>query len=77
MTVKHPSSDARTFVGFKYDVTWEWKLKHCLYVGDRQGGPAGEVRDDGSVIEGSYEDYIVDTAFGTQFEYAVFDRMCP
>ena len=76
VTVKPSSPDARSFVGIKHHVTWEWKEKDCLYVGDRQGGPAGEVERDGSVIEGNYQDYIIDTPYGTQFKYNVFDFVC-
>ena len=76
VNVKPPSSPMRSFVGYIHDVTWEWKRKHCLYVGDRQGGPAGEVLNDDSVIEGTYRDYIIDTAYGTDYKFDVFDHQC-
>ena len=56
-----------------YDLTWEFESKKCLYVGNRQGGPIGEVEDpNDSVIEGSYQDYVTGGAFMTKFTYAVF-----
>ena len=72
MTVSHPSS-TRSFTGVLYDLTWEFESKQCLYVGNRQGGPIAEVDDpNDSVIEGSYQDYLTEGAFVTQFAYSVF-----
>ena len=74
--VHYPMSPVRSFVGYMFDVTWEWKHKHCVYAGDRQGGPAGEVAKDGSVIQGTYEDYVISDRFETQFKYGVFEGAC-
>ena len=73
ITVSHPDSDPRSFVGLLYDLSWELENKRCFYVGNRQGGPSGEPKlPEDSVIEGSYQDYITDGPFETSFEYSVF-----
>ena len=75
VNVDHPLSKPRSFTGFLYELSWEFESKQCLYVGNNQGGPIGEVIDpNDSVIEGSYEDYITTDAFETDFKYAVFEN---
>ena len=75
MTVSHPLSSPRSFTGVLYDLTWEFESKQCLYVGNRQGGPIGEVDDENdSVIEGSYQDYRTGGPFDTDFVYSHFDK---
>ena len=74
ITVNHPRAPSRTFVGRLYDMTWEFRPTHCLYVGNRQAGPISEVTDpNDSVIQGSYEDYRVSGLFDTSYAYSVFN----
>lgn len=79
ITVNHPRDPPRTFVGRLYEMTWEFRPTHCLYVGNRQGGPISEVLDpNDSVIRGSYQDYIVNGLFESSFDYSVFNSTrCP
>ena len=75
ITVDHPQSDPRNFVGLKSDVTWEFEKRVCYYVGNTQAGKLAEVADpNDSVIEGDYNDYKIDALFGTDFKYSHFDE---
>ncbi|CAI8023710.1 hypothetical protein GBAR_LOCUS13830, partial [Geodia barretti] len=76
ITVDHPQSDPRSFVGLKYSVTWEFEKRVCYYVGNTQAGELSEVSDpnpNDSVIEGDYTDYKVDSLFATDFKFSHFD----
>ena len=74
ITVDHPQSDPRSFVGLKYSVTWEFEKRVCYYVGNTQAGKLAEVSDpNDSVIEGDYTDYKVDSLFATDFKFSHFD----
>ena len=74
----HPESDPRSFVGFKYNVTWESERRVCYYVGNRQAGSIFEVAGDPAVndpvIEGNYKEYKVNSLFATDFKYSHFDE---
>ena len=75
VTVRYPGSDERRFVALRLSVTWEFEKKPCLYVGNSQAGPLGEVVDpNDSVIEGTYKDYIVDSIFSPVFKFAHIDE---
>lgn len=76
ITVRHPESSPRRFVGLKSDVTWEFETRVCYYVGNAQAGKLAEVsdpNDNDSVIEGTYSDYRVDSLFATDFKYTHFN----
>lgn len=75
ITVKHPDSEPRSFVGLRHEITWESEMRVCYYVGDRQAGKLGGVSEpNDSVIEGSYRDYRVDSLFATNFTYTHFNN---
>ena len=45
-----------------------------LYVGSRQAGSINEVESPNDpVIEGQYKDYIVESMFGTEYQFSHFD----
>lgn len=71
ITVHHPDSDPRSFVGVMMKVTWEFENRTCYYVGNRQAGKLAEVPGD-SVIEGDYKDYRVSSLFATSYTYGRF-----
>ena len=52
---------------------WDRTRKPCLYSGNRQGGPIGDIPVDespnGSVIEGDYMDYIVTSIFANDCKF--------
>ena len=76
VTVSHPHSEPRSFVGSLYHISWDLEEKQCLYVGNSQGGPSSETNDyDDSVIEGSYKDYVTRDLFETSFKYSVFNHI--
>ena len=65
----------KTFTGLHYDLTWEFDDAPCLYSGNRQGGPIGEVREPNDpVIEGIYTEYIVSGLFETAYIYGRFNE---
>ena len=76
ITVNHPDSDPRNFVGLKYNLTWESERRVCYYSGNSQAGPISEVDPDVNdpVIEGNYREYKVDSLFATNFKYAHFEE---
>ena len=78
ITVDHPNSPPRSFVGVKYNITWEYEARVCYYAGNRQAGDIYEVAGDPAVndpvIEGSYRDYKVDSLFATDFKYSHFNE---
>ena len=70
ITVDHPDSPPRSFVGLRSEVTWEFEKRVCYYVGNTQAGQLAEVSDpNDSVIEGVYSDYI-------QSRFIVCYRLC-
>ena len=75
LSFSHGNSITRSFTGFLYNLSWEYKFQPCLYVGNKQGGAIYEVEDpNDSVIQGMYTEYIVDTLFQTSFMYGLFDE---
>ena len=78
VTVNHPGSPPRSFVGIRYSVTWEFEKRPCIYVGNSQAGPIDEVdTPNDSVIEGEYTEYEVASMFATSFKYSHFeDNRC-
>ena len=73
ITVDHPDSPPRSFVGLRYPLTWEREYRVCYYVGNPQAGPLREVSDPNDpVIEGVYDDYKVDSLFATDYIYSYF-----
>ena len=79
IAVSHPDGSMRRFTGWHYPVTWEFLERPCLYVGNGQGGPIDEIEDpNDSVIEGTYVDYKVESAFDTSHMFSHFDEAnCP
>ncbi|XP_064388126.1 uncharacterized protein LOC135336294 [Halichondria panicea] len=77
VTIEHPN-ERREFTAWLYPLTWEYRREYCLYTGNQQAGPVYEVESPNDpVIEGTYADYIVDTAYGTDFAFTHFnERRC-
>ena len=80
ITVRHPGSTPRSFVGIESSVTWELERRPCYFVGNGQAGRLVEVSPpdpNDRVIEGKYSDYIVGSLFATDYTYSHFnDSMC-
>lgn len=75
MTVNHPDSEARSFLGYLFELTWERERRPCLYAGNRQAGVADVVEEpNDSIIEGSYTDYRVSGPFSTSFVFSQFEE---
>ena len=56
-------------------MTWESEQGPCLYVGDSQAGPVGVDEDpDDSVIEGTYQNYEVNSIFSSDFVFSHFEE---
>ena len=59
----------RTFVASLQPRVWDRTAGYCLYAGNRQSGPTGDIPENespnDSVIEGEYSDYIVSADFAT------------
>ena len=67
----------RSYTGWMYDLTWDHSEGPCLYVGNRQSGPIGEVTDPNDpVIESLYTSYRVPGAFdeGEDYKFGMFDN---
>ena len=70
-------SSARSFLADIFPRTWDNSKEPCLYVGNAQAGPGGEVPDlVDSVIEGKYTHYIVASLFETEFMYEQWRSDC-
>jgi hypothetical protein len=78
ITVDHPSSEPRSFVGVWNEVTWEFEKRGCYYAGNKQAGELAEVAEPNDpVIEGEYSQYKVDSLFSTGFAFSHFsDSRC-
>ena len=67
------NSTVRTFVAVLQDRSWERTRAQCLYAGNRQAGPIGDIPEDEfpneSVIEGDYTDYIVASEYTSDCTY--------
>ena len=70
----HPDyPQPRLITGELAFLTWESRREPCYYVGDIQGGPLYEVKQDNDpVIQGVYQDYEVGGSFETMFAYSHF-----
>ena len=74
VTVNHPDSEARSFLGSLFGLTWERERRPCLYAGNREAGRADVVEEpNDSIIQGSYTDYRVSGAFATSFIFSQFE----
>ncbi len=75
--VTHPSTGStRRFIAEFGRKIWDLSNKDCLYAGNIQGGRLGDIDDDSvsdSVVEGRYNQYIVDGLFDHDFEYLHFN----
>lgn len=71
ITIHHPNSDPRSFLGLKMIITWESERRTCYYVGNQQAGRLGEIAGD-PIVEGSYTDYKVASLFATSYIYNHF-----
>jgi hypothetical protein len=76
MTIPNTFPDpttVRTFVAVLQDRSWERTRVPCLYAGNRQAGPIGDIPEDEvpneSVIEGEYTDYIVTSEYASDCIY--------
>ena len=79
VTVSHPDSESRRFLATFLPRTWERGSKRpCLYAGNSQAGQTDEFLSiNDPIIEGSYDDYELDSPFATQYKYSRFDEtMC-
>ena len=59
---------------FKYNLTWDYEIKTCYYVGNNQGGPERSHNPVESVIEGVFTQYKTTSLFDTSFDFSVFDE---
>ena len=66
----------RSFTGWYYDLTWEFQDGPCLYAGNRQAGPIYEIQEPNDpVIEGRYNEYMVDSAFSEdKYSFGLFNE---
>ena len=77
ITVRHPDSAPRNFIGLKAGLTWESESTICYYVGNKQAGGIWGVSDarlNGPVIEGHYQQYKVSSLFSTNYMYSHFNE---
>lgn len=79
VTVTPPSGHSRRFIGERFARNWDNSAGPCIYVGNAQGGPSGELEDpNDSVIEPSYTSYRLSGLHHTEFAFKQFrDEMCP
>ena len=63
------SSASRSFISVLQERSWDRTPGPCLYAGNRQAGPTGDVSvnqlPNDSVIEGEYTDYAVSSDYGS------------
>ena len=79
VTVSPPNRPARQFIAERFSRNWDNSPGPCMYVGNSQGGPSGEVTDpNDSVIEPTYRSYRVDSLHNTRFTFNQFrEGVCP
>lgn len=75
VTVSYPGSPKRTFIADFSTKDWS-DHRPCLYAGNNNGGPIGEVPSFDGVIEGKASDYVVETLFGTDFLFSRYTSDC-
>ena len=58
--------------------TWSSsQVSPCLYAGDSEGGHLFEVEEpNDSLLEGSYQDYVMETLFSTKYKFSKFVSDC-
>ena len=79
VTVSTPDDDTslRRFFAWKAPRTWDKKSMSCLYSGNAQGGPLREVTSlSDSVIQGTYNEYKVNSLFDPEYKYEMFNSQC-
>ena len=74
VTISPPGKNTRSFVAQLGPRKWDYRREPCLYAGNVQGGPSGDVKDDGAVIDGMYTDYMVDDLFSVNLNNPEFGR---
>ncbi len=77
ITTNHPNEPPRSFIGWLWPLTWEYRMEYCLYAGQNQAGPLYEILDDNvnnAVIFGEYGDYRVASPYATAFNYTHFEE---
>ena len=75
VTVAYPNATERTFIADYGKKDW-LDGRPCLYAGNHNGGPIGEVKDSGSVIQGKYSNYEVADLFATNYTFSKFKANC-
>ena len=76
VTVRAPSG-TRRFLAQKAPLTWDQKSMSCLYCGHAQGGNLDEVASlSDSVIQGTYDEYKVNSLFDPEYSYTMFRSQC-
>ena len=75
ITVAYPDAPERTFIADYGKKDW-LDGRPCLYAGNHNGGPIGEVPGSDSVIEGKYSDYEVADLFATDYGFSKFEANC-
>ena len=58
-------------------VTWDSADQQCIFAGNSQGGPIYEAADgepNDSLLQGSYTDYITDSAFDYTFAFIIREQ---
>ena len=75
VTTSYPGAQNRTFVADYNKRDW-LDNRHCLYAGNHNAGPIGEVKGYGSVIEGKANDYVVAGLFSTDFTFSKYNGNC-
>ena len=63
VTIHSLQDGVREFQGNLHPLTWNFKYKHCVYGGNRQGYP---------VIEGKAKEYRVMELFSIDYKYSQF-----
>ena len=77
VTVDHPDSPPRQFIGELFRRTWDKSTKPCLYAGDSQGAssldePSSLPND--PVIAGTFRNYEVPDLFSSDFVFSKFEQ---
>ena len=67
-------AEKRSLVGELYHQQWDMSRKYCLYVGSNQGGAGVDsIKPVGTVVEGTYTDYITNGPFEHSEKFNRFD----
>ena len=78
VTIRPVNSPERRVGAFRENIQWDQTPLPCLYAGNSQGGALSEFQNLDNLIEGSLEDYHMNSAFDTaSFTYRKFkEDMC-